>query len=72
MSEERIKNFKLQTIGFIETKADGTKIAKDFYRKKLGEYNPKTGYTKDFYGRIVAHGDATTMLINLNDAKKPL
>lgn len=64
MAEERIRNFQLQTIGFVETRPDGTKIIKDFYRRKLGEYNPHTNVTKDFYGNIVAHGDATGMLLN--------
>lgn len=69
MSEIRVKNFKQQTIGYIETRPDGTKIAKDFYRRKLGEYSPYADITKDFYGHIVAHGDQTAMLINLQYAE---
>ncbi len=69
MSEVKVMNFKRQVIGYIDTRPDGTKIAKDFYRRKLGEYSPRSDVTKDFYGHIVAHGDQTAMLINMQYAE---
>ena len=69
MSETRVQNFRRETIGFIETRPNGTKIAKDFYRRKLGEYSPASDTTRDFYGRIVAHGDQTAMLIQMQYAE---
>ena len=68
--EQRIRDFYGITIGFIEEFPDGRKIARDFYRRKLGEYNPNANVTRDFYGRIVARGDFTASLIHNANALK--
>lgn len=57
MTEERIKDFYGRTLGFIETKPNGDKICRNFYRQILGRYDKQKNITKDFYGRIVGHGD---------------
>lgn len=57
-----IRDFYYRTLGYIEILDDGTKVARDFSRRVLGKYFPKTNLTKDFYGRILGHGDMTTML----------
>lgn len=64
-NETVIKDFYGRRIGTIETDPKtGYKQVKDFYGKLLGTYDPKWDVTKDFYGRVVARGDATSMLLN--------
>ena len=53
----------LRILGYIETKPNGDKIGKDSYRRIVGYYEAKTDVTKDFYRRIVAHGDVLSSLI---------
>lgn len=62
MSKEYIKDKNFKIIGSIETDANGVKIVRNFYGKLLGKYDPKTNLTKDFYGKVVARGDATGLL----------
>ena len=71
MPRQRIRDFRGITLGFIETKPNGHKIATDFYGRKLGEYYPGPDVTRDFYGKIIARGDATAMLIQLGYKSKP-
>lgn len=61
--ETPIKDYYNWIIGFIETKPNGDKIAKDFNRRILGWYDAANNITKDFSLRIVAHGDVTSGLI---------
>lgn len=61
--EEIIKDYYNWIIGYIETKPNGDKIAKDFNRRILGWYDKANNVTKDFSLRIVAHGDVTSGLI---------
>lgn len=68
-SRQRVRDFYGRTLGFIEKKSDGRVIATDFYGRKLGEYSPYSDTTRDFYGRIVAKGDFTAMLIQTNPKK---
>lgn len=63
MQELSVRDFYGRTIGYIQVFDDGRRVALDFYRRKLGEYSPNSNNTKDFYGRIVAKGDFTAMLI---------
>lgn len=58
MSRETIKDFYGKVLGFVDTDANGDKIAKDFYGKIVGRYKKSSNTTYDFYGRIVARGDA--------------
>lgn len=61
-----IRDFHNKIIGSIETDEQGNKIVRDFYNKILGRYFVKTNLTTDFYGRIVARGDHTSALLNMN------
>ncbi len=67
----RIKDFKNITIGFTEEKSDGRVVATDFYGRKLGEYDPNSDTTRDFYGKIVAHGNHVDMLVYRGYQGKP-
>ena len=63
MEEITIKDYRGKIIGYIKTNPNGDKVVMDFYRKILGRYDSATDTTRDFYGRIVARGDASAMLI---------
>ncbi len=56
-------------LGFMETDAQGRKVAKDFSFKILGWYDPSANHTLTFDGRIIAQCDAAIALIFL-EAKK--
>lgn len=66
MNEEVIKDWRGKIIGYIQTDSKGNKIIRDFYRKILGRYDKTLNVTKDFYGRLVAKGDQSSMLFNYN------
>lgn len=61
-----IRDFHNRIIGSIETDEEGNKIVRDFYNKILGRYFAKTNLTKDFYGRVIARGDHSSALLNIN------
>lgn len=63
---QTIKDFNGRIVGYIETDAQDNKIVKDFYGVILGRYNKRANVTRDFYGRIVARGDASSSLIKFN------
>ena len=69
VDKQTIRDFHGRVIGYIETDANGDKRAYDFYRRKLGFYMKSTNTTHDFYGRVVARGDATASLIRSRDEK---
>lgn len=58
-----IKDRNGKILGFISTDSAGNKIVRDFYGKIKGRYIKNANLTKDFYGRIVAQGDATSSLL---------
>ena len=58
-----LRDPSLQVRGTIETDAEGNQTAKDFYHRIVGYYRAKQDVTTDFYGRIVAHGNAVAGLI---------
>ena len=63
--EVKIKDFYGKIIATVETNSrTGDKRIRDFYGKILGTYDAGLDVTRDFYGAIVAKGDALTMLIN--------
>lgn len=63
--EEVVKDFTGWILGYIETKPNGDKIAKDFYRRILGYYVKSRDVTTDFYGRVICKGDGVCGLIPL-------
>ncbi len=62
MSKEAIREFSGKIIGFREDKGSQI-VATDFYGRQLGYYDKSRNETRDFYGRIICSGDATTSLI---------
>lgn len=65
-----IKEFGGKIIGKITTKPNGDKEACTFTGKILGKYKKAQDITTDFYGAIVARGDATASLIYAEEAKE--
>lgn len=63
MAEETIKDWTGKIIAYIETKPNGDKVVRAFSRRILGYYYKSRNVTTDFYGKILAYGDATGMLI---------
>lgn len=61
-----IKDFYGRIVGYIEEDNKGNKTVRDFYRRITGYYDKKLNITKDFYGRIIAKGDASGSLIDYN------
>ena len=65
--KEKIKDWTGKIIGFVETDSvTGNKVVKDFYGKIKGKYNKKLNITQDFYGRTVAKGDQSAMMLTYN------
>jgi extradiol dioxygenase family protein len=62
---ERVTDFYGKCLGTI-TDEGNRRVARDFYGKQLGYYDKASDTTHDFYGRIIAHGDATSGLIMSN------
>lgn len=63
-AEQILKDWRGKIIGYIETKPNGDKIIKDFYRRIKGTYNKQLDMTKDFYGKPIARGDCLMLLLN--------
>lgn len=63
MTTETIRDVNGKIVGYIDTDAQGNKVIKNFYRIIKGYYNAKDNVTRDFYRRIVAHGDVSASLL---------
>ena len=60
----QVRDFYGRLLGTVEIDTvTGDKVIRDFYGKIRGYYNKRTNLTKDFYGKIVARGDQTGMLL---------
>ena len=66
MARETIKAFSGRIIGYIDTKPNGDKQVSSWTGKILGYYIKSQDVTRDFYGRIVARGDASGMLLSMD------
>ena len=63
--KETIRQFNGKIVGYVETNsATGEALARDFYGRIIGTYDPtygkysgKSGCTRDFYGRIIGYGN---------------
>ena len=58
-----IKDFYGKTIATVDEKPNGDRVLKDFHGRYLGRYEKQANVTKDFYGRVVAKGDALMILL---------
>jgi hypothetical protein len=64
IQRDKIKDWTGKIIGIIETDTvSGNKVVKDWHGRILGKYIKKFNHTQDFYGRIVAKGDQSSMLL---------
>lgn len=64
IQRDKIKDWTGKIIGFIDTDTvTGNKVIRDFYGKIQGKYNKKLNITQDFYGRTVARGDQSAMML---------
>ncbi len=61
----KIQDWTGKIIGFVDIDFDGKKTVRDFYGKILGYYKPNLDITTDFYGRQIAKGDQSGMLIGM-------
>lgn len=64
METEVNKNYGGKIIARIETDARGNKTVKDYFGKTLGRYDAQSDTTREYYGHVVARGDAVGMLIH--------
>ena len=64
MALQYIKDFYGNIIGVVEELPNGDKLVRDFNSRLLGSYNKTTNVTRDFYGRIIATGDNSLLLLN--------
>lgn len=58
-----IRDNKGKIVGWIEHDHLGNKVVRDFYGRIKGRYKKAPNATFNFYGKIVAYGDATTGLL---------
>lgn len=64
IQRDKIKDWTGKIIGIIETDTvSGNKVIKDWHGRILGRYIKKINQTQDFYGRLVAKGDQSAMLL---------
>jgi hypothetical protein len=67
MNRQTITDFYGKILGYVSTDSrTGDKTATNFYGKILGYYRKSSNVTTDFYGKIVAKGDAVTGLVYEN------
>ena len=64
IERQKVKDWTGKIIGFIDTDTvTGNKVIRDFYGRITGKYNKKLNITQDFYGRTVAKGDQSSMML---------
>lgn len=64
MARITVKDFSNLIIGYVDTDAKGNKTVTDFHGRILGYYDVSLDATMDFYRRIIARGDASSMLFS--------
>jgi len=70
IQRQQIKDFHKKIIGYVDTDTTtGVKTVRTFGMKIVGTYDPKTDLTRDFYKRIIGHGDLTMMLLQQENSK---
>ena len=63
MQKQIIIDARFQTIGYIETRSDGTQIAIDAHFNTLGYYHPHSNSTLDARFKTVGYGNLLALLI---------
>lgn len=62
---ETIREFSGRVIGYLDYEANGDITVKEFSGRVLGKYERSSDTTKDFYGRILYHGNMASALLVL-------
>lgn len=62
-TKQWIRDYAGRVLGSVETESSGNRIIRDQYGKVLGRYDKRADVTRDLYGRVVAKGDQSAMLI---------
>lgn len=63
MAKEYVRDAWGVIKGSYEQQSNGDIVVRDFHGRILGRYDAKQNVTRDFYGWIVAKGNAIGMLI---------
>ena len=61
--KEPIQDYSHRTLGYIETKPNGDKIATDYAGRTLGYYKKAQNITTDYCGRTLYYGDMVATFI---------
>ncbi len=61
--KEPIQDYSGRTLGYIETKPNGDKIATDYGGRTLGYYKKAQNITTDYCGRTLYYGDMVAAFI---------
>ena len=67
VNKETIRDNYGKILGYIETDQFGNKMVRDFYGKIKGKYVKRLNITQDFYGRTVARGDQSAMMLTYDN-----
>lgn len=70
MTKQVIKDRRFRIVGYIETKDNGDKVIKDYRFRILGYYKKNLDQTQDAHFRLVARGDVSSSLIDINVFEK--
>ena len=62
---ETIREFSGSVVGYLDHESNGDITVRNFYGKVLGRYERSSDTTKDFYGRILYHGNMASALLVL-------
>lgn len=63
LKRQQIRDFYGRLLGTVYTDTQGNRILRDFHGRLRGKYDKKQDVTRDFYGKIVSHGDSLTSLL---------
>ena len=63
MSTQYLRDRQFRIIGSIETDSTGKQVGRDARFNRVGEYDPKTGQTRDSRFQIVGTGNQLAPLI---------
>ena len=63
MTTQVLKNAHFDTIGYIETDADGTQTGKDAHDNTVGYYRPGSDQTTDRLSNVVGYGNFLAALV---------
>ncbi|MBP5091227.1 MAG: hypothetical protein J6328_01535 [Bacilli bacterium] len=61
--EETIRDYSGFIIGYLDHQSNGDIVVRNPSRLILGRYEASSGYTKDFYGRILYRGNMASALL---------